>query len=504
MDPYSNLPGKAPKSETPEAGIPDPNTAGPKHSVLMVIASWLVIILLVCGIAISVSYFQFFQPKRLETSSSELLGVNITAKMILGYQDSSALEQAEQFNIGPLEQRYGYTILVNELSGPTNALSKLEQIDQAVHDEQDARRKVGNDVEFPTEAQIEIRRVLGDLFEQYENGNFDSSGFAEADQELLEKKLGWVSNLALTPKNSPDQTTRQEMVNTGKGLFRILVTGMLIGLFALVASFAACFICFGMLVTSQVEPKFQNRSQHGFVYIETFAIWIVVFFGAQYLAAWIASLMQSTTLSMTLSPVAFFGSLIALVWPMIRGVPFRTVRKDIGWELGNPFVETALGGFSYLAMILPMLFGISVSVLIGIGLSFLVSLENFESAGPVGHPIAEEIASGGPYAWIPIALAACVAAPIVEETMFRGVLYRYLRDATNTNQARWVSVALSSLFGGLIFAMIHPQGLIGIPILTTLAIGFSLVREWRNSLIGPMVMHAVNNSIVTCMLILVA
>ena len=259
-----------------------------------------------------------------------------------------------------------------------------------------------------------------------------------------------------------------------------------------------------MLAANQVDASFQNKTPHGFVYLETFAIWIVLFFGLQYLGVWVAGLVQSSMLSMVLTPLIFFGSMIVLVWPLIRGIPFKTLRKDIGWELRNPLVETAVGGFSYLALLVPMLLGMSVSILLGFGLSFLVSSGNFESTGPAGHPIAEEIANGGPYAWLSIVIAACVAAPIVEETMFRGVLYRYLRDATNINSARWISVAISSIVGGLIFAMVHPQGIIGIPILTTLAIGFALVREWRNSLIGPVVMHAINNSIVTSMLILVA
>ena len=36
--------------------------------------------------------------------------------------------------------------------------------------------------------------------------------------------------------------------------------------------------------------------------------------------------------------------------------------------------------------------------------------------------------------------------------------------------------------------------------LMTLAIGFSLVREWRDSLFGPILMHGLNNLLVTSML----
>ena len=98
-----------------------------------------------------------------------------------------------------------------------------------------------------------------------------------------------------------------------------------------------------------------------------------------------------------------------------------------------------------------------------------------------------------------VVLTACVAAPIVEETMFRGVLYRHLRDLTGGWQ-RWISIGFACLLNALIFASIHPQGALGIQMLMTLAIGFSLVREWRDSLFGPILMHGLNNLVVTSML----
>jgi membrane protease YdiL (CAAX protease family) len=99
-------------------------------------------------------------------------------------------------------------------------------------------------------------------------------------------------------------------------------------------------------------------------------------------------------------------------------------------------------------------------------------------------------------------LTACVAAPIVEETMFRGVLYRHLRD-WSAGQQRWMSVIFAALVNGLIFASIHPQGIFGIPVLATLAIGFSLAREWRGSLVSSIVMHGIHNTVITCVSLLI-
>ena len=99
------------------------------------------------------------------------------------------------------------------------------------------------------------------------------------------------------------------------------------------------------------------------------------------------------------------------------------------------------------------------------------------------------------------ASTASFVAPLVEETMFRGVLYRHLRDAT----WRWpplVSIALAAGLNSFIFAAIHPQGLMAVPLLTALALGFSMARQWRGSLMAPMMMHAMHNGMVTSLLVL--
>ena len=110
--------------------------------------------------------------------------------------------------------------------------------------------------------------------------------------------------------------------------------------------------------------------------------------------------------------------------------------------------------------------------------------------------------TGGLTTILLVFLTACIAAPVVEETMFRGVLYRHLREWTGWRR-RWISVTFSAVFNGLIFAAIHPQGIYGIPVLAILAIGFSLTREWRGSLLSPMLMHGMHNGLVTCVSLLI-
>ncbi len=79
--------------------------------------------------------------------------------------------------------------------------------------------------------------------------------------------------------------------------------------------------------------------------------------------------------------------------------------------------------------------------------------------------------------------------------MFRGVLYRHLRDATG-GAGRVLSVVLSAAPSALVFAIIHPQGWVAVPALMALAVSFSLAREWRGTLIPCMIVHGISNGVV--------
>ena len=65
--------------------------------------------------------------------------------------------------------------------------------------------------------------------------------------------------------------------------------------------------------------------------------------------------------------------------------------------------------------------------------------------GPNGtptHPVVFEVLHGGWPQWLQILFVASVMAPLLEETMFRGVLYRHLREATD-RMGRVASVVLA-------------------------------------------------------------
>ena len=127
------------------------------------------------------------------------------------------------------------------------------------------------------------------------------------------------------------------------------------------------------------------------------------------------------------------------------------------------------------------------------------SKQNNNARAEGAHPIIVDVAHGGFEVRVFLFLLAAVAAPIIEETMFRGVLYRQLRSSTQKFGLLF-SIITSVLITSFLFAAIHPQGWIAIPALMSIAIGMNLMREWRGTIIPSMIVHGMSNGIVISIL----
>ena len=86
-------------------------------------------------------------------------------------------------------------------------------------------------------------------------------------------------------------------------------------------------------------------------------------------------------------------------------------------------------------------------------------------------------------------LGAVVWAPIFEETLFRGALQRWLRVRLN-----WIVAVLVS---SAVFGFIHPYSIDGLIGVAFGGICFGLIREWRQCLIAPIVMHFMHNGFIS-------
>ncbi len=460
------------------------------------VLAWSLIILLV-GVLVVV---QFRRSAASETEDrAHRLAMQIQAQYLVGVADllkpprADLLRQAETLNTGPVDDRWRYLALVGELGGPAEALQRLEQL---------LAKLAEHHIEL-TAAQASMRDVLERLYRDYERGKLTAPSLREDERLRLRTELGWFGRLALAPAGGPDPEERQALLGQAHRTMAAFLAGFtllaLLGLGGLVGWMVVLIL----LRRGQLRGGLTCGTDHGAVYAETFALWLLV----------------TTLLNLGASHVPVPGSrlllvgildllsLLVLAWPVFRGVPWRQVREEIGWTRGNrPRWEPAFGVACY-AMTLPLL---------ALGLMLTMALLKLQrylegAAEPTdvfvpspqpSHPIVEYLAQSDWNDRLLIWLLAGVVAPLVEETLFRGVLYRHLREAS----CRWrpsASVLGSALLVAFVFAIIHPQGWAATPALMSLALGFNLMREWRVTLGPSMIAHAINNSLLVLFFILV-
>lgn len=403
-------------------------------------------------------------------------------------------QYAAMWGRGTFGQRLQFVILGGELSGPKAALRLLGKLKW---DWETAKLQ-------PSAEQVAVWTSLRKLYQDFRKKKFDAPSVADPERKRLLAKLGWYGRLALTPPDAPDRVARQEVLASPLRLVYCLVSivvflltlGVLGGIGLVVFAVAA--------FTGNLRVGLRAGSGSSGVYAETFAIWIFVFTGGLLsLEFW-----PWERDRFLLNLVVMFGSLLVLAWPVLRGIPWSEVRQDLGLTRGRAGVLEPLLGIPSYAMMLPML-------AVGFALTFILLLawmaqggggggapdSPFEPQQMMSHPIVNVVLQGGFWTRVQLLLLACVAAPIVEEIMFRGVLYRHLRDATRG--FGWiVSCLASALWTSFIFAVIHPQGMITVPALMGIACGCTLAREWRDSLWPSMVVHAINNSLIFTLLMM--
>lgn len=156
---------------------------------------------------------------------------------------------------------------------------------------------------------------------------------------------------------------------------------------------------------------------------------------------------------------------------------FRRALEAIGLRAVNPFTEAGLGLTAYI-VVFPLFLIVAA-----------LSSRLFSRFAPPVNEI--QILMMGMQAnadRLLLLLTVAVAAPIVEEILFRGLLYPALRE-------RW-GVAGGALLSGAIFAAVHPTIPTGFLPLALLGVAFALMTEWRGSLLPGIVMHGLHNGFV--------
>jgi membrane protease YdiL (CAAX protease family) len=431
-------------------------------------------------------------------------------------------KQLEGQDAGSVGQRLRFAVLAGELAGPEEAVRRLDNLRTEI--------AVGDGKEDPDD--VTLVPVLERLYQGYEQRRLallalgastvglldsppergaltaasalvpgrprglDASAVPAEQRERLRQRLGWFGELALAPRDGPDPEARAAVLAPALRTALILVSGITVLAAAALVGFCALVVFLVLLFAGKLRDGLPGPYQYGGVYAEAFALWIALYVGLS---------LAAPRLHLRGPPLLLAGAMmllclvLGLLWPLFRGVPWDRLRRDAGLTFGRtPPLEPLLGVACYV-MNLPLL---AVGVVLTLG---LLHLQKYLKGHGLGghlepqdlptHPVVGVMNHMDWLLLLQLLLVASVLAPLVEETMFRGLLYRHLRELTG----RW-GRPLSTLAGALVvsflFALIHPQGWTAIPALMALAIGFSLMREWRGTLIPSMVAHGINNGLI--------
>jgi membrane protease YdiL (CAAX protease family) len=316
------------------------------------------------------------------------------------------------------------------------------------------------------------------------------------DAELcarLAPKLGFASRVACGDPALMDEAWRLALILIAAVTWYVaaFVAGIALLIYMLVQLFKG---------SALAQAASERRPETALILGETFAIWLVTFFamsvGAGALGEFVVGALgledspRGIHIGLLVSIIAFVGSLVVLAYPALRGLGRAELVAALGLHRGRGFVREALQGVvCYLCAVPLLAIGLAVYAL----LSAIVHLLGGGEHAPT-HPVVELFDHADPLRIVLVFLMASVAAPLVEETMFRGALYGHLR-ATLVPSKRLLSALLSAVASSFVFAVIHPQGALFVPALGGLAVGFCLFREVRGSLIAPMIAHGINNAV---------
>jgi membrane protease YdiL (CAAX protease family) len=298
-------------------------------------------------------------------------------------------------------------------------------------------------------------------------------------QQTLIARHGWFGKLAVSHQRASGDPLRWEVVS---GAMPVLTFEIVMGLWRGVTFLLGLVLAIITFIKIRgFEPAMVETDVPRQVYAETFAIFILGFLILDAVDIFVIG--ETGAWSVFLGEAMLWSASAACLWPLLRGVSFEELRIDLGWTSGQGIGKEIGAG------ILGYLVGLPLHSLYG----FIVGLIHAAAGGDSGggdegikYPEFPTPLSGTWTIILISVMSASLWAPFFEETFFRGTLHRYLPSKLGIMGR----VAITAV----IFGSIHPYGPTGIIDVTLAGLIFGLLREWRGSLIAPIVAHFLHNT----------
>ncbi len=399
----------------------------------------------------------------------------LAARQMGAPQSSAEIEaQLDQLGGRRVSQQMRVAVLAAALVGPRAAAERLDRIEPQAAVDDDERAALALLIRL-----LPSDPLADDLWRQR------ADALTEAELTLLHAEVGWLGKVAAAPEGIADEARRASLVADVAGTTTGLVVCMGAAAVVLLLSLVSVIVVLVLFLSGRTGfgAEFEPDARVAAVLLQTFAVWLAIMAVPHVIGLTVAE--PSRWVSMG----AALASFVALSWPRVHGIGWADARRALGWHRGRGLaVESGCGVLAYLAG-LPI-----VAVGCGTTVGLMAVARGLGLEADAAHPMAAGLGGAGLARFALVLAMAGIVAPIVEETFFRGALYPAVR-AASARAGRTLSVLVSAAVTSLLFAAIHPQSWIAIPVLASLGAVFALAREWRGSLIAPMVVHGVSNTL---------
>ena len=221
--------------------------------------------------------------------------------------------------------------------------------------------------------------------------------------------------------------------------------------------YMAVFMLIG-LPLRLLRPAFDNWSAGALTRLNT-VLEIVLYIPVVFIALWV------------------LRRLAAAESPTRTLLTWRETFRALGMTSQRPLADIGVGTLNYVVL-MPLFFAVSA-----------FSQKIFQHYHTPINPVQfDSMLAQNNIDRLLLLLVTAVAAPIVEELMFRGVLYPALKGP-------WGAVG-AALLSGAVFAVIHPTLPSGFLPIMLLGVAFALTYERRGSLLPNIVMHGIHNGLI--------
>lgn len=306
----------------------------------------------------------------------------------------------------------------------------------------------------------------------------------------INSRLGFFAELATLRSYRLNQDSRAEKLQTtiNSEAKTFVVRMGIIAAMAILAGVTGVVLLtlfIRKLASGQIRTGMTDSRVPPHLGFEVMTLYLTLLLITPYIITYIAPAAKNIGIvgSVVMIPLIF---IIAAIYPLTQRstqtlrVRWKPLAQDLGFLSGRSIaIESGYGIAGYLGTI-PL---ILLAALISAQLVRFTGQDGSDGVHPIVPLLGRE--SDNQLVKAMIFLLAVVIAPITEEIIFRGYFYRFLRSRYDTANSIFISAAL--------FSGIHPQGMVGFFPLLAIGIGLAVLREWRGSIIAPIVMHAVLN-----------